>query len=236
MRRADRLFQLVQRLRRARPRATTARALAEALAVSERTIYRDIEVLSLQGVPIRGEAGVGYVLERGYELPPLMFDEDEIEALVLGARVVRGWGDPALAAAAADALAKIEGVLPDPLKERMAGAALFAFNFRPRPGDGEHLTTLRHAVRGRRRVSFQYRDAQGRASERTVQPLGLFYWGGTWTLGAWCELRESFRNFRIDRLEGLEVGEVFPVVSGRTLEDLFRSYRDEEPEPTATPG
>lgn len=227
MRRADRLFELVQRLRRARPRATTARALAEALAVSERTIYRDIEDLSLQGVPIRGEAGVGYVLERGYELPPLMFDEDEIEALVLGARVVRGWGDPALAAAAADALAKIESALPEPLRERVAGAALFALNLRPRRADGERLTTLRHAVRARNRVLFAYRDAQGQGSERTVQPLGLFYWGETWTLGAWCELRESFRNFRVDRIENLAVGTGFPQVPGRTLEDLFRFYRDE---------
>lgn len=228
MRRADRLFELVQRLRRARPRATTARALAEALEVSERTIYRDIEDLSLQGVPIRGEAGVGYVLERGYELPPLMFDEDEIEALVLGARVVRGWGDPALAAAAADALAKIESALPEPLRERVAGAALFALNLRPRRADGERLTTLRHAVRARNRVSFAYRDAQGRGSDRTVQPLGLFYWGETWTLGSWCELRESFRNFRVDRIEHLVVGGGFPLVPGRTLEDLFRFYRDEE--------
>lgn len=228
MRRADRLFELVQRLRRARPRATTARALAAALEVSERTIYRDIEDLSLQGVPIRGEAGVGYVLERGYELPPLMFDEDEIEALVLGARVVRGWGDPALAAAAADALAKIESALPEPLRERVAGAALFALNLRPRRADGERLTTLRHAVRARNRVCFAYRDAQGQASERTVQPLGLFYWGETWTLGAWCELRESFRNFRVDRIEHLAVASGFPLVPGRTLEDLFRFYRDEE--------
>lgn len=228
MRRADRLFDLVQRLRRARPRATTARALAAALEVSERTIYRDIEDLSLQGVPIRGEAGVGYVLERGYELPPLMFDEDEIEALVLGARVVREWGDPALAAAAADALAKIEGVLPESLKERVAGAALFALNLRPRREDGERLTTLRHAVRARRRVSFHYRDAADRATERTVQPLGLFYWGNTWTLGAWCELRDGFRNFRVDRVDQLAVGDLFPLVPGRTLEDLFRYYREEE--------
>jgi predicted DNA-binding transcriptional regulator YafY len=227
VRRADRLFELVQRLRRARPRATTARALAAALEVSERTIYRDIEDLSLQGVPIRGEAGVGYVLERGYELPPLMFDEDEIEALVLGARVVRGWGDPALAAAAADALAKIESGLPEPLRERVAGAALFALNLRPRREDGERLTTLRHAVRARNRVTFAYRDAQGQASERTVQPLGLFYWGETWTLGAWCELRENFRNFRVDRIEHLAVGSGFPWVPGRTLEDLFRFYRDD---------
>jgi predicted DNA-binding transcriptional regulator YafY len=228
VRRADRLFELVQRLRRARPRATTARALAAALEVSERTIYRDIEDLSLQGVPIRGEAGVGYVLERGYELPPLMFDEDEIEALVLGARVVRGWGDPALAAAAADALAKIESALPEPLRERVAGAALFALNLRPRRDDGERLTTLRHAVRARNRVSFAYQDAAGRPSDRTVQPLGLFYWGETWTLGAWCELRASFRNFRVDRIEHLAVGSGFPWVPGRTLEDLFRFYRDEE--------
>lgn len=228
MRRADRLFELVQRLRRARPRATTARALAEALAVSERTIYRDIEDLSLQGVPIHGEAGVGYVLARGYELPPLMFDEDEIEALVLGARVVRGWGDPALAAAAADALAKIESALPEPLRERVAGTALFAFNFRPRREDGERLTTLRHAVRARHRVRFAYRDAAGQGSARSVQPLGLFYWGESWTLGAWCELREGFRNFRVDRIDELTVGEPFPTVAGRTLEDLFRFYQDEE--------
>ena len=127
MRRADRLFRIVQRLRRRG--ATTARQLAEALEVSERTVYRDIRDLLVAGVPIQGEAGVGYVLDRSYELPPLMFDEEEIEALVLGARIVRAWADKKLARAAEEALQKIETVLPPRLKSRLAESALMAPGF-----------------------------------------------------------------------------------------------------------
>src|SRR6185503_14999561 len=154
--------------------------------------------------PILGEAGVGYALQRGFDLPPLMFNEEEIEALVLGARIVESRADPALARAARDLLAKVEAVLPPRLRQRIDEAALFAPGFAVTPA-GETMTHLRGAIRVRRKVAFAYRDQSGAQTRRTVQPLGVFYWGATWSLGAWCELRTGFRNFRTDRIEGLAV-------------------------------
>ena len=228
MRRADRLFQIVQRLRR-RNAVVTAAALARELEVSERTVYRDISDLAASGVPISGEAGVGYRLPRGgFDLPPLMFTEEEIEALVLGARVVEGWGDPALARAAQDLLAKVEAVLPAGLRDRIAESALFAPNLRAERQVRERLARLRAAVRERRKIEVVYGDRLGQSTKRVVWPLGLFYWGVTWTVGGYCELREGFRNFRLDRIGQLDVAEaVFPRVPGRTLQDLFDYYRRE---------
>ena len=226
MRRADRLFRIVQRLRRRG--VVTARALAEDLAVSERTIYRDIRDLELSGVPILGEAGVGYALPRGYDLPPLMFNEEEIEALVLGARVVQSWGDPGLRAAAGDVLAKVEAVLPAALRDRIPDAALFAPGFGVRKATSAGLSELRGAIKSRRKVALSYKDRVESSTARTVQPLGVFYWGASWSLGAWCELRRDFRNFRLDRVTKLEVlDETFAAEPGRTLKDFFRHYEDE---------
>jgi predicted DNA-binding transcriptional regulator YafY len=226
MRRADRLFKIIQALRRRRT-AVTARRLAEELEVSERTIYRDIADLSASGVPVRGEAGVGYLLERSFDLPPLMFDEQELEALVLGARVVHSWADPALAAAAADALAKVEAMLPERRRREVSGAALFALNFRGRGQQAGTLRDLRRATRKRLRSGFEYTDEEGNETQRTVRPLGLFYWGRTWTLGAWCELRDGFRNFRLDRIRRLELLDAFEEEPGKTIDDLFRHYEQE---------
>ncbi|MFO0724134.1 MAG: YafY family protein [Myxococcota bacterium] len=226
MRRADRLFQIVQALRKRK--ATTARQLAERLEVSERTIYRDVQDLISSGVPIQGEAGVGYALDRSFDLPPLMFDEDEIEALVLGARVVKSWADPTLAKAADSALAKVEAALPKLLKDRIEGAALFALNFRSRTEVNEKLTGLRGAIRTRKKVELDYEDRHGQPSLRRVHPLGLFYWGQTWSLGAWCEMRQGFREFRLDRMRGLTVsGDGFEPEPGRTLADFFRERSEE---------
>jgi predicted DNA-binding transcriptional regulator YafY len=228
MRRADRLFRIVQRLRRRG--ATTARDLAQALEVSERTVYRDVRDLVLSGVPIQGEAGVGYALDRSYELPPLMFDEEEIEALVLGARIVRAWADAKLARAAEEALQKIEGVLPPRLKQKLAEAALYAPDFHIKAGIRSGLSDLRQAVREQKKARFRYVDKAQAGSERTVQPLGLYYWGQTWTLAAWCELRQGFRNFRVDRIEELSVTrERFEKIPGRTLADFVREMESEEP-------
>jgi predicted DNA-binding transcriptional regulator YafY len=227
MRRADRLFRIVQRLRR--KGATTARELAQALEVSERTVYRDVRDLLLSGVPIQGEAGVGYALDRSFELPPLMFNEEEIEALVLGARIVRAWADPKLARAAEEALQKIEGVLPPRLKQKLAEAALFAPDFHVQARLRSGLSDLRQAVREQRKTRFRYLDRAQAGTERTVQPLGLYYWGQTWTLAAWCELRQGFRNFRIDRIEGLQIcEEKFEKVPGRTLADFVAQIEAEE--------
>lgn len=223
MRRADRLFQILQRLRRRG--VTTAAQLAEALEVSERTIYRDVRDLVISGVPIVGEAGVGYALPKGYDLPPLMFSEEEIEALVLGARIVKSWADAELARAADDVLSKVESVLPQRLKDRIPDATLFAPAFHIRRATTESLQPLRGAIRERSKVRFEYEDRKQARSARTVQPLGLFYWGAAWSLGAWCELRRDFRNFRVDRMTGLEVlDEKFKPEPGRTLVEFFRRH------------
>jgi len=221
MRRADRLFQIVQLLRRRR--ITTAARLAEELEVSERTIYRDIKDLMLSGVPIEGEAGVGYGLPRGFDLPPLMFDEAEIEALVLGARMVKSWSDPALVRAAESALAKIESVVPDRLRPRIAETVLFAPQFHVPAHALTHLATLRTAAGERRKVTIAYQRGDGATSSRTLLPLGLFFWGASWSLAAWCELRDGFRNFRLDRITAVELlDERFEPKAGRTLPDFFK--------------
>ena len=223
MRRADRLFQIVLHLRRRR--VATARDLAAALEVSERTIYRDVRDLSACGLPIEGAAGVGYRLRRGFDLPPLMFDREELQALRLGARMVRAWADPGLSEAAGNALRKIEAVLPPGLED--PGEALFAPNLRPYP---VHLVgLLRRAVTERRKARFGYSREDGGSSLRTVWPLGLSYWGAVWTLVAWCELRNDHRNFRLDRMEALEVlDETFVPEPGQTLEDFLRKVRGTE--------
>ncbi len=227
MRRADRLFKIIQRLRRRRT-VTTASELAETLEVSVRTIYRDIVHLVDSGVPIRGEAGVGYLLERSFDLPPLMFDEQEIEALVLGARVVRSWSDPALAVAAEDALAKVAAALPEGLKDRIESTPLFAMNFRRREEDMQSLAEVRRAIHQQRKLWLAYQDRSDNETSRIVRPLGLFYWGVTWTLGGWCELRDGFRSFRIDRIREYRALDLtFAPEVGKTLADLFRHYEAE---------
>jgi predicted DNA-binding transcriptional regulator YafY len=226
VRRADRLFQIVQRLRGRGP--VTAAALARELQVSPRTIYRDVQDLVLSGVPVLGEAGVGYALPKSFDLPPLMFDEAEIEALVLGARIVEAWSDPELARAARGVLSKVEAVLPAKLRDRIPDATLFAPAFHVRADATAGLAALRAAVKSRRKVALAYKDRGDAATNRTVQPLGVFYWGASWSLGAWCELRRDFRNFRLDRVTKLDVLDAtFADEPGRTLRDFFKHYEEE---------
>jgi predicted DNA-binding transcriptional regulator YafY len=221
MRRADRLFRIIELLRR-RKTALTAAAIGEKLEVSERTIYRDIRDLAQSGTPIEGEAGIGYRLRPGYDLPPLMFDGDEIEALVLGARVVRGFGDPPLAKAAQSALAKIASVLPKHLEPRIAATSLYVPRIDSAAKAAERLGSVREALGAKRKIRMRYRTEDGRETDRVVRPLGAFFWGRSWTLTAWCELREDFRSFRIDRAESMEVLEEKVVDEpGRTLEDFL---------------
>ena len=171
MRRADRLFQIIQQLRRRR-QPVTGDQLAENLSVSVRTIYRDIRDLTLSGVPITGEAGVGYVLSRSYDLPPLMFDEVELEALALGARMVQSWADPDLARAADSVLSKVDAVVPEPLRQKIERATMFAWNFRQSNSSKELLGHLRGAIDGRNCISFDYTDRAGDPTTRTVRPTG----------------------------------------------------------------
>lgn len=228
MRPADRLFQIVLLL--SRGRVVTAASLAERLRVSVRTIYRDIQDLVASGVPLEGEAGVGYRLRRGYQVPPLMFDDDELQALVFGADVARSWGDAAMAGAAERILAKVEAVLPEHLRPKLNSHRLVV----PDPHLPESLTAMqgevRDAINRRRRLLLDYRDADAKSTERIVWPLTLAYWGPAWSLGAYCELRNDFRNFRIDRINRVRVlGSEFPDEAGKRLEDYFAAVaRDQE--------
>jgi predicted DNA-binding transcriptional regulator YafY len=219
------LFEIIQILRRRR--LTRASDLAERLEVSERTIYRDIRDLMAGGVPIDGEAGVGYLLRDGYDLPPLMFTEQEIEALVLGARIVESWADAALSEAAADVLAKVEAVLPERLRGPMAETALLA----PADHFAQPISVdpgaLRKALRLRRKVRFGYVDENGETTRRSVRPLALAFYGPVWLLTGWCELRDDFRCFRLDRMAELEVLDSgFRPEPGKTIEDFIK--RDAE--------
>jgi predicted DNA-binding transcriptional regulator YafY len=222
MRPADRLFQILLQL--GRGRVVTAKTLAERLEVSERTIYRDIQDLMTSGIPVEGEAGVGYCLRRGYQVPPLMFDEQELQALVFGADVAKSWGDAAMAQAAERILAKIDAVLPERLRPQLASQRLTVPDVRMSEATARMLGDVRDAINTRTRVFIEYRDAESEASERIVWPLTLAYWGITWTVGAWCELRQDFRTFRIDRIASARaLRSTFPDEPGKRLEDYFAS-------------
>ena len=223
MRRADRLFQIVQLLRRRRTVATAAQIAAK-LEVSERTVYRDIRDLILAGTPIDGEAGVGYRLRPGYDLPPLMFDREEIQALVLGARIVRQFGDPALARASESILHKVAAVLPKDLEPLLAETRLFVPTTIGSARSADGLAVAREALVAQRRMRIRYTSERDKATERTVRPLGLFFWGRTWTLAAWCEMRVGFRNFRLDRVKTATLLDRFEDEPGRTLRDLLSQY------------
>jgi len=227
MRRADRLFQIVNELRRRRT-ATTATHLAERLRVSERTVYRDIRDLILAGTPIDGEAGVGYRIRPGYDLPPLMFDRDEIQALVLGARIVRQFGDPALARASDAILSKVAAILPKDLAPFLAETRLFVASTIGATRSADALTLAREALIARRKLELFYAKAGDAATKRTVRPLGIFFWGRTWTLAAWCELRHDFRNFRLDRVvASTMLDETFQDETGKALRDMLARYGPE---------
>ncbi|MGR9088774.1 MAG: helix-turn-helix transcriptional regulator [Gammaproteobacteria bacterium] len=221
MRRADRLFQIVQLLRN--KRLVTAKMLAERLEVSERTIYRDIQDLSLSGVPVEGEAGVGYRLRHSIDIPPIMFSADEIQALVVGARMVKTWAGTELGYSAQSALDKISAVIPAELQGKIENSKLFALRFGLRQDLDVNLDICRKAIDEKRLLNMHYCRADGELSQRRVRPLGLYFWGSVWTLVGWCELRKDFRNFRVDRIQGMEPeNATFADAEGQTLEDFVR--------------
>lgn len=228
MRRADRLFQIVQLLRGGR--LVTAQRLAEELEVSKRTIYRDIADLQGTGVPIEGEAGVGYVLQDGFDLPPLMFDTDEIVALVAGARMIRAWGGSAMARAAQEALIKIETVLPDAARARAQSVQVHSLGLGMEPEVRARIDRIEAAIEARNRLHIAYTDEAGAQTTRVLRPLGLWFWAPAWTLVAWCELRDGFRTFRLDRITTVEEGTPFRHERGKTLRDFYLS-RDRNPLP-----
>jgi predicted DNA-binding transcriptional regulator YafY len=224
MSRSSRLLELIQALRRHR-RPVTAATLAGELGVSVRTLYRDIVTLTGQGAPIEAEAGVGYALRPGFLLPPLMFDEEEIEALVLGLRFVAKRGDDSLARAALNAAAKIGSVLPDSLREAAAAAGLLAGPAESDVPTFVDVAVLRQAIRSERRLRLGYTDQQDRASKRVVWPFALAFFNQSRVLAAWCEARGDFRHFRADRIG---VAEILPERYPRRRAALMKLWREKQ--------
>ncbi|MBV8976927.1 MAG: YafY family transcriptional regulator [Alphaproteobacteria bacterium] len=221
MRRADRLFRIVQILRRKR-RPVTAGEIAEEMETSLRTIYRDIAQLMADRVPIRGEAGIGYILEGGFDMPPLMLTPDEIEAAMLGAQWVMGRADPLLARAAADLVAKIGAVVPEHLRPLLMEPAVSAPKRYPTMPDAIDMARLRAAIRAQGKLALVYRDEKERASERVVWPIAVSYWETVRLIVAWCELRRAFRHFRTDRVLRAEFLEARYATPRATLRHQWR--------------
>ena len=224
MRRADRLFQIIQILRSA-VRPVTARGIAEELEVTVRTVYRDVADLIAQRVPIRGEAGVGYVLERGYDMPPLMLTPNEIEAAVLGAQWVAERGDPSLARGARDLVTKIRDIVPDHLRPMILQAAVTAPSIFAQEPDPLDLERIRASIHTRGKLKIRYRDALGELSERVIWPISVAYFQTARVLVAWCELRSAFRHFRTDRISTVEfLTERYTI----SAEALWAAWRQQE--------
>ena len=221
MSRAQRLLDLIQVLRRHR-RAVAGAVLAAELGVSLRTLYRDIEALKAQGAHIDGEAGVGYVLRPGFMLPPLMFSEDEIEALVLGSRWVSERADGLLGKAARNVLAKIGAVLPADLKDSIEASGLLIGPGEPIAAGDAELAAIRQAIRSERRVRIVYADEQASATERTIWPFALAFYDRVRVVVAWCELRDGYRHFRTDRIAAIDVG---PERYARRRAALMKEWR-----------
>lgn len=203
MRRTDRLFKTIQILRGTK-KPVTAQQLADELETSTRTIYRDIEELLAQRVPIRGEAGIGYLLEAGYDMPPLMLTPDEIEAAVLGAQWVAARGDSGLARGARDLIAKINAVVPAHLRPLVMESSVMAPDFSSSQVDALDMTRVREWIRQQGKLKIQYCDEAGRDSRRTIWPIGVAYFETVRLIVAWCELRIAFRHFRTDRIQAVQ--------------------------------
>lgn len=227
MRRADRLFQLMLLLQEGKVR--TARYLAEKLEVSERTIYRDISDLMGSGIPIDGEAGVGYLLRDEYRLPPLMFTSDELQALALGALMVRAWSDQALASVTSTAIRKIESILPEHLKKQIELQAIVVPGSRVAKATSKNLEAIRTAIDGNVKLNVCYQSLKGEETHRVIWPFILYFWGNKWTVGAWCELRQAFRAFRVDLMTQTSLSEtIFEPDAERSLQGYVDYQRANE--------
>jgi predicted DNA-binding transcriptional regulator YafY len=220
VRRADRLFDIIQILRTAR-RPVTAAALAETLEVTPRTVYRDIATLQARRVPIEGAAGIGYVLRKGFDLPPLMFTIDEVEAIAVGARLVRRLKDPDLQAAADAVLAKVTVVVPERLRQHIADTPVYVSPGMAAEAEGADLAGIRAAIRDSAKLYISYADGHGRRTNRVIWPIAMAYYVDVTLVGAWCELRGDYRNFRVERIQSSKVlRERFDQQGGR----LFREW------------
>ena len=226
MRRADRLFQLMLLLQEGKVR--TARYLGEKLEVSDRTIYRDIGDLIGSGIPIDGEAGVGYLLRDEYRLPPLMFTSDELKALALGAMMVKAWSDRELGSVTATAIRKIESILPEKLRKEIQLQEIVVPGFQLDDSTSDNLSAIRKAIDEKKALTVNYKSLKGDTTERSIWPFLLYFWGNKWTIGAWCELRQAFRSFRVDLMQSATVGEVFPDEPERSLQAYVDYQREKD--------
>lgn len=225
MRRADRLFDIVQTLRAA-GRPLTAAALADRLEVTVRTVYRDIVALQASRVPIEGAPGLGYVLRRGFDLPPLMFTAEEIDAIAVGARHVQRLRDPKLQQAAESVLAKVTAIVPQTLQPYLR-APRFYVSEGSAPLIGVDLAKIRDAIRSRHKISIAYIDGESRHSTRTIWPIALAYYVDVTVIAAWCELRDAFRHFRADRIRSAQLlEERFPADGGRLFAEWLALGKD----------
>ncbi len=234
MRRSDRLFDIIQRLRTA-TRPTTAAALASELEVTPRTVYRDIATLQARRVPIEGAAGVGYVLRKGFDLPPLMFTIDEVEAIAVGARLVRRLRDPKLQESAEAVLAKVTVVLPERLRSHLAATPIYVSPGITAEAQGADLADVRAAIRDSRKLYIAYADEKGRRTNRTIWPIAMAYYVDVTLVGAWCELRADYRNFRVERIRSSRVlDEHFDQDGGRLFAE-WSALPKERPDTLAVP-
>lgn len=217
MRRADRLFDIIQILRTA-VKPVTAAALAEQLEVNVRTVYRDVATLQARRVPIEGAAGIGYVLRKGFDLPPLMFTTEEVDAIVVGAQMLKRISDPKLQQAAESVLAKVAIVLPEMQRRHLATPTVYVANASPGPAPGVDLSEVRSAIRETRKMRIGYTDEKGIKTQRTIWPIATAYYTDVTLIGAWCELRGDYRHFRVDRIASSRVlDERFPADNGRLM-------------------
>lgn len=230
MRRADRLYRLIEFMR-TRKRVIKGMEIAAAMEVSLSTVYRDITDLMASGVPIVGERGVGYMLESHYHVPPLMFDLEEIEAIALGLAMVRSWSDPEMKISADQVMAKIGAVLPQDRTRYLQDAPLFSEPTAQQLPWSVDFAMIRHAIRQRRKISLDYSDDSGRLSQRIIWPLGLAFFAPVWLLIAWCEKRQDFRNFRIDRMNrAVRLGDMYPDAPDRRIVDYLKIIKEKEDE------
>jgi predicted DNA-binding transcriptional regulator YafY len=226
MRKAERLFQIITLLR-GRRLAITAKSLAETLEVSERTVYRDIQALILSGVPIEGEAGIGYLLDTKFELPPLMFTSEELLALLVGSKMVQTWGDSALASGANSALTKITAILPEKLKVKSEHSPIVVPDCFRNEENAMLSHVIRSAIEAQNLLEIEYVDAKDKLSNRVIEPLGLVYWGVKWTIVAFCQLRKDYREFRVDRLINCHtLNEHFDVDDCKNLNHYLAIMKD----------
>jgi len=227
MRRSDRLFDIIQLLRTARGPMTAA-VLAAELEVNVRTVYRDVATLQSRRVPIEGAAGIGYVLRRGFDLPPLMFTADEIEAIAVGARMVGRTGDESLRRAAGSVLSKVTAVLPDRLRTQLADPPLFVSASGAPVPEGVDLSEVRQAIRDERKLRIAYTDGIGVQTQRVIWPIAMAYYVQATLIAGWCELRSGYRHFRADRITSLTVLDEHYQSDGRLVAEWMKLQQPAE--------